>query len=523
MKVNWREGEFNDTPETQVWDTDDVSVGFEQRQQRRLLQFPCMRRHRALPLWPSWTGADPSQNFSELTTATSSLAKATSTDYSFSDLISAALTPLPKSTSRPCCTVQPEVKRATFHEEAPVAAPKRRKSLRGAGDGKWLTPGPLKEFADWATQQYSSLVAVWRKLDKDGSMSLHKKEFMLGLKDLRYPGDAGQLWGAFDRDQTGTVSFLEFAPENALDLARWKAWALAKFGSIRGLFHALDKDKNGKISFAEFTEACQREGLPDRLKESVDVLFTLVADARHKDVITGGKLDFLDVWRPPAYLWEAEDSIAAIQFKEAVARRYNHNPWLAWRRVLDKNNSMRVGFSEFIEACRELSKAGIREAAPRSVTALYVAFDKDRSGWFTLRDWDQLAYTHLQRFVAWSSKGFRKVSECLRSMEEVSGEGVSLSAFRRAVKPLEMESEEMESLFEGLSQKPIQIVNGRMKASRILSCHYHYLDGWRPEEEAQESEAWEKMASRKMSLKRGYSIDMGSRGRQSLIARGGRS
>jgi len=346
-------------------------------------------------------------------------------------------------------------------------------------------------------------------------MSLIKREFLLGLKELRYPGNAEQLWGNFDRDGTGNISFMEFVPEDALDLARFKAWVLQKFGGFQELFRVFDNDKNGKLSFDEFEQACHREGLPDRLKDSVETLFALVADPKRKrgmDVITMDDLVFLEKWKPPAYLWEPPDEVGAAKFKDALSRRYNQNPWLAWRKALDKDGSMRVGFSEFSEVCRELAKAGLREAAPKSVSAVYVGFDKDRSGWFTLEDWDATAYNHLLAFVTWARQRFRKVSELFRSMEDISGEGLSLGAFRRGIKEgphkLELDSESIEDLFEGLTREPIQYIDGRMRAGRIIQAQFTYLDQWNPDKEAEENQAWEQMASKRMSLKRGYSIDM---------------
>merc|ERR1740121_1109086 len=95
--------------------------------------------------------------------------------------------------------------------------------------------------------------------------------------------------------------------------------------------------------------------------------------------ISQTELRFLDVWKPPAYLWEEPDSEAFDRFKQALLVKHNGNPLLAWRRALDKDSSMRVSYEEFLVQCKYLAKHGIPEAAPKcGVTALYASLDNDR-------------------------------------------------------------------------------------------------------------------------------------------------
>jgi len=157
----------------------------------------------------------------------------------------------------------------------------------------------LPDFVKWAERYHSHLVCLWRKLDRDGSMSLAKREFVTGLKDLKFPGNPEVLWALFDRDGTGTISFLEFAPEQGLDLARWKMWAVSKFGSVQGLFRFMDQDKSGTVSIREFKQACIAAGLPSQLKDSIETLFQMVDDPNDKSGrggLTENELAFLDVW-----------------------------------------------------------------------------------------------------------------------------------------------------------------------------------------------------------------------------------
>merc|ERR1712176_135505 len=106
-------------------------------------------------------------------------------------------------------------------------------------------------------------------------------------------------------------------------------------------------------------------------------------DRSGKGSITEDELHFLDVWKPPAYLWGKPNYHAKQAFQNAILKRHADNPLLAWRKVLDTDGSMRVNYDEFALACRQLSQHGCTEAAPScGLTSLYVGFDDDHSGWF---------------------------------------------------------------------------------------------------------------------------------------------
>merc|ERR1712070_370519 len=99
-------------------------------------------------------------------------------------------------------------------------------------------------------------------------MTISKNEFTQGLTSLGYSArKLVELWVCLDRDYTGSLSFMEFAPEHALDLARFKHWFETTFGSVQNLFKALDTDGNGRLSIEEFKAACTMKGLPTWLKE----------------------------------------------------------------------------------------------------------------------------------------------------------------------------------------------------------------------------------------------------------------
>jgi len=308
------------------------------------------------------------------------------------------------------------------------------------------------------------------------------------------------LWRSLDTDHTGTLSFTEFAPENALDLARFKQWAVETFGSMHEMYLALDTDGNGKVTFDEFSRACSSHGLPARLQESMKTLFLLVDDPNDyssRGVITEDEIMFLDAWQCPVYLREKPDVAGRMHFQHALLERYGGNPLAAWRTELDKDLSMRVNFSEFTTACHHLARLGMKEANPsKGVPALYCAFDKNRQGWFALSDWDEPSHTALGSFVKHAKAKFGKVSECIRKNEEHAGEGVDLPTFRRGIKGAGLHSDDVVIVFDGLlpHRRGHHKEDSRLHVQDVL-----FLDKWRAEDDGKNDESWKRKAFKKMA------------------------
>jgi len=511
-------GEFRDILAYQPWDTDD-NGGYEVRLRRRFLQFPQFLSARG----KEFSGQANGQTHSPLEFS-SVLSRSATPSYSSgkssTDLVSwlTRTTPVqpvtldglilksPSTASEQVEPLQVQVKQST--RKAAQTSPARLRSE--------LADAPLSEhFRHWCQAKRMNLVTLWRKLDVDGNMTLHKHEFIKGLAMLDYGSnkDRQQLWDQLDRDTSGSISFMEFAPEHAIDLARFKNWVTEKFGSIKALFRIMDGDGNGKISLQEFAQACQSHGMPQQQRDSIQKLFMLIDNCDRKaDVgtITEAELGFLDVWKCPAYLWVEADHRAKNAFVIAMLNENGQNMFLAWRRALDKDGSMRVGFEEFTTACRVLARAGMAEAWPRNgIDGLYASLDHDRSGWFTLRDWDPDCHRLVFDFCKWVKQHYKKATEWVR-LEEARGmePGLSLNTFRRCVKSMEMTEDEEETLFEGLSLAPIE----KKGKGRICAADVTFLDKWDPDQELADDVAWEKMADQRIGLETLKGTTLGRRG-----------
>lgn len=372
----------------------------------------------------------------------------------------------------------------------------RRSSLKRLPAGL----APEKEaqvilFQDWCESKYGQMITLWRKLDKDGNMTLSKAEFLKGLKELNFPGKPSLLWSILDSDTTGLITITEFVPVAALQLAKFKHWADERFGSVQKAFHHFDSDRNGKMTMQEFIRGCNGQDFPADLKGSIQALFDVMDDSRSmgKALITAEEISFLDAWKCPDYLWARPDDAAKKAFLDALMERHGMNYIIAWRKCLDKDSTMRVNFPEFTRTCKLLAKHGLKEAMPASgIPALFCAFDSCRRGWFTLRDWHEQSWNLLAIFRRWAHSEFFKVSECFRAWEANTA-GIKLGNFRSHIKELNMTSEEKEYLFEGLSLEAEvwSDEKGRYAHGTLTRAEIVFLDTWDPDEELREARAWD--------------------------------
>lgn len=359
---------------------------------------------------------------------------------------------------------------------------------------------PHIELAEWAESKlHIGLIGVWRKLDNNGNMSLSKAELFRGLKNLSFPGDVHELWKVLDNDRAGSVSFIEFDPEGALCCARFKRWTELRFGSVQKAFSSFDTARNGQVDYKEFVTACRNEDIPPSLLESLPLVFRILDDSTHvesKGNITVEEVGFLDRWKCPEYLWKEPDEMARERFKAALAAKYHNNSLLAWRKAMDKDGTMRVTQAEFEIVCRKLAHAGVKDAKPENgLAGLYVALDQDRSGWFSIRDWDERIFNLLACFVTFARAQFHKVSHCIRAWELREGKGVGLDTWHRHTKETGMSTEDLDELFEGFSMKTLNLDRssldeGSADTGRMQPHDLVFLDTWMPEDDLQEYSVW---------------------------------
>jgi len=355
-------------------------------------------------------------------------------------------------------------------------------------------PACLTKFGDWCQEKYGNMVRVFRLLDKAANMKLSKVEFKMGLTHLMYKQDLDKLWQIFDRDQTGWVSFLHFAAEDAVVLSYFKHWADSKFGSSEDLFRALDTQKDGKLTVPEFCKGLKRLGFQtaDNTDFTLRTLFELIDDAGDVDSkksITVKEMAFLDRWECPEYMWCQPDYDAKVPFLKATIERFRNNPLLAWRKALDTDGSMRVSYYEFIKAYKSMSSRKlVPEMSSKHLPALFRALDRCCCGWLSLRDFDEATYNSLVAFSKWATESFGKVSlSCKALAGPEDGDKVKFQFFKKGVKAgLGLNKDEAWRLFEGLSLES-------KKGGTIKPDELFFLDRWDFKAEIEEEMAWDRM------------------------------
>lgn len=363
------------------------------------------------------------------------------------------------------------------------------------------------DFASWCVEKHQHLLFLWRKLDKNGSMSLTKQEFLVGMRQLRYEGDLDELWLKLDADDSGMVSLFEFAPEQALELAQFKQWANDHFGSIAKAFRLLVKGHGSRVSFEDFSAACISKGLPEHLHHSMRTIFMATLD--HSQVkgmaVSGFPLRCLDEWEPPPFLFASPDHMAKSRLSEVLIRRHGNNALLAFRKALDRNGSMRVSYDEFSSLCRQISRRNnfMELHDEERITSVYCSFDGQRSGWFGLNDWDEDSYVLLRAFFIWARASHSSVQQFIRDKEDTPGKGISIQDFRRSIsKPLGIHMESVVTLIEGITLEKFKSGQGMRN---IRPRDVAFLDNWDPEREKEDKQKWRKVTNQVQLIRRSVS------------------
>jgi Ca2+-binding EF-hand superfamily protein len=161
--------------------------------------------------------------------------------------------------------------------------------------------------------------------------------------------------------------------QGASDLPAFQECLVRKHGNImRGWKEGLDLEKNGSISFMAFARACNRLGYKGGVKELWDQL-----DA------DGSKQIGL------AEIAPVEDAMLRA-FTDALRARYNNSLIMAWKRLLDPDNSGRCTKTELEKAIQVLRLDVDTEV-------LFGYLDYDRSGFITLEEVDQKAFEAMMR------------------------------------------------------------------------------------------------------------------------------
>lgn len=306
-----------------------------------------------------------------------------------------------------------------------------------AASGSASASQDLQKFMKWCKKNFGSLSACWRSIDESGNMTISRNEFFKKMVELRYKGNVKSLWEMLDRDHSNTISFLHFDPESAMMLAVLKRWATEQYGSVEKLCEAVDVNRTGKVTFKAFHHYCKTRGLEEEKpvhtifkmcgNQSVNKIHRNVQRSGEEQTITLSSLTFLDRWECPEYLWIAPDEEGLNLWRGKLMSKYKGNGIIAWRKVLDADESMRVNWLEFKTACKHFKEE-------IDVPGVWRALDGNLSGWLSLREFDPQGYELLAKFKNFAQSKFGTCQNLIQSMDTKGAGEISRAAFKATLK-----------------------------------------------------------------------------------------
>jgi len=375
------------------------------------------------------------------------------------------------------------------HEGAPspvegASSTSPRGSRQSISPGRWsrkssavarAVPGGLPHFEHWCTLKFGSPVRLWRCLDTHNNMKVGQGQFLRGLQDLGYAGDARELFRVLNRDQTGTLLFYHFYPLAALRVAELLHWARANHGGLQGIGLTSVIDQNSRITRSQFKRLFKKKGFEN--DEAIDFAFELV-DKDGNGSANRSEVMVLDGWEFPDWLTVGPDQEAADSLKAQLVEKCQGSALRAWR-LLDRSGSMRVSWHEFRQQLRKMVPGDPCERLP----AIWRALDDDLSGWLSLSEFDQEAYDCLARFWQWAMHTFGSVVAAFPKLQANDGD-ISYYEFRAGCKASGLGEAAVHMIFQGLD------LDG---TGTISMNEVRFLDTWKAASSIKEEQSWSKV------------------------------
>lgn len=207
----------------------------------------------------------------------------------------------------------------------------------------------LMEFMEFCNRRYGNCVRAWFVLDPEENMKLGEKVFVRRCMDMGFSGNIPALWRFVDCDRSGSISILELDSTSAVLLASFKNFIEDHFrGSLEQTFQYMDGKRSGKVYKSEFVAAVKKLNY----KGPAAHLFELL-DRQGYGYFYRKDLDYLNSWRTRPYLFSRPDFATLKKLKESF-KVLHGSLFKAWRKVLDRDCTMRLSWEEFCNACKGL-------------------------------------------------------------------------------------------------------------------------------------------------------------------------
>eukprot|EP00746_Dinoflagellata_sp_MGD_P007616 gnl/MRDRNA2_/MRDRNA2_115102_c0_seq1.p1 gnl/MRDRNA2_/MRDRNA2_115102_c0~~gnl/MRDRNA2_/MRDRNA2_115102_c0_seq1.p1 ORF type:complete len:799 (-),score=132.77 gnl/MRDRNA2_/MRDRNA2_115102_c0_seq1:573-2969(-) len=343
-----------------------------------------------------------------------------------------------------------------------------------------------QSFLQHLRSYYGYEVRGWRRgLDPNSVYSISETDFRRYCRKVDHPGEVGMLWSAFDKDNDGEMSFEDICGSQAAVLASFRNWAHVIFGSCakfwdrrqlqtkvqwskaeqRGRLWASDK----KILFEDFREVLQEldypwVGDPGHVKTLLHSL-----DLYSCGFVSRQDLEWLDMWEPAEWLTAVPDDYAWAEIRALLTRRCG-TMIRAWTTLLDVNNSNRLSWREFYQACQKLKYTG-------NVGGAWRVLDKDLTGLISLKQVDHASYDVLLSFKEWADQFYGSVQNAFAALDVDKSGTVTYSELRRACESL-MWKGKVRMLFDCLGLDRNGTRNGFAVGRVVCIKEVAFLDDW---------------------------------------------
>jgi hypothetical protein len=295
-------------------------------------------------------------------------------------------------------------------------------------------------------------------------MTVQRADLFKVCQKMNWKGDVRALWKVLDHDGSQVTTLEELDAHCAQLLANFKRWAENNFGSKPSshMFRAFDRVGARKLRYAQFVQECQARGFHYKVKT-----LALWLDWQDKKYLIEEDFEFLDTWKPPAWLIAQPNPRAASDFKKTLLNKYGHY-LKAWRCCLDKDNSNACNWHEFQEASRHLKFSG-------DIAGAWLDFDQDLSGYITLKEIDASAHDALVAFKMWADDEFGGVRSAFKVLDSDGSNELSFREFRGACRNFGFQGE-IRALFDALDQAPRG--DDRESEQMLQYKEVVFLDDW---------------------------------------------
>lgn len=302
----------------------------------------------------------------------------------------------------------------------------------------------------------SALRAWFRYFDKDQNYRIDVKEFDKGLKELKFGGgkeECLKLWQDLDDDNSGEISFEEFAPQEAELWNKFRHFAGSIFNGskdmifqLKGYYaeiNLLDPPNDEVLYEREFCDSLigfgwqqgeelllwdafcsDGQGLAVpciyfknlRWVDREVKIFKMKQAAKKKaEKMTGVKQRIIQ-----------EAQLALKSFKAFMKKQFG-NSFRAWRQALDLDGSMNLQRAELFKAVKALNWKG-------NCRALWKALDHDFSGITTIEEFDPDTAQVIAHFREWAVsmvENSRKPSDIFELVDRHNRKKLSHAQFQQ--------------------------------------------------------------------------------------------